>query len=306
MMAVAEAPGKVIISGEHFVVHGATALAASINRSVRVEASHSAKPEVVSNLRDGESLLPAKKLLESLYRERKVAPNVKVVITSEIPDGAGLGSSAATMVALTAAVSLLEGWYRDMPGLIKAAGVGEKLVHVNPSGIDVTVSAMGGVILFRVGQPPQPVVLPRPVRLLVAYSGRKRDTGRLIAKVSSMKDAFPALFSALCDSATLASQMSLDQLLKGDAAALGKLMTYNHAVLGRAGASNARLDGLVDLCIASGCLGAKLTGAGGGGSVIGVPPENGAPVVEKLKKKGYNAFITEIPCGGVRAWIASS
>ena len=59
MKAIAEAPGKVIISGEHFVVHGATALAASINRSVRVEASRSTKLEIVSNLRDGESLCVA-------------------------------------------------------------------------------------------------------------------------------------------------------------------------------------------------------------------------------------------------------
>ena len=55
-------------------------------------------------------------------------------------------------------------------------------------------------------------------------------------------------------------------------ASLGALMTYNHAVLSRAGASNGALDGLVDLCLGLGCLGAKLTGAGGGGSVVAVPP----------------------------------
>jgi len=304
MKAIAEAPGKVIISGEHFVVHGATALAASINRAVRVEASRSSKLELVSNLRDGESLLPARKLLEHLYHERKAVPNVKAVITSEIPAAAGLGSSGATMIALTAAVSLLEGWYRDMSSLIKVAGVGEKIVHGNPSGIDVAASGMGGVILFRVGNPPQPVQLPRPVKLLVAFSGMKRNTGKLIAKVALTKESYPSYFAALCDSATLVSQMCLDQVLKGDAVALGKLMTYSHAVLGRVGASNKTLDALVDLCIESGCYGAKLTGAGGGGSVLAVPPENAAPIVEKLKKKGYSSFITEIPSGGVRAWIA--
>jgi mevalonate kinase len=82
-------------------------------------------------------------------------------------------------------------------------------------------------------------------------------------------------------------------------------MTYSHAVLARAGASNKRLDELVDLCLSSGCLGAKLTGAGGGGSVLAVPPRDpgeAEAVARKLRKGGYDTFFTKLPAGGARSW----
>jgi mevalonate kinase len=164
---------------------------------------------------------------------------------------------------------------------------------------------MGGVIMFRRGEEPRRVELPAPVTLLVAFSGRRRNTGKLVSKVTRMKETYPSLFASLCDSATLVSGLCADALVKGDTASLGHLMTYGHAVLARAGASNKRLDELVDLCLSLHCLGAKLTGAGGGGSVLAVPPsdaEEARSVAEKLTRRGYDAFLTKIPTAGARAW----
>jgi mevalonate kinase len=303
--AVAEAPGKVIISGEHFVVHGATAVAAAIERKVRVEATKADRLSIRSNLRDPKELLPAKKVVESLYKERSAQPRVAVSITSTLAAGAGLGSSAATMIAIAAATSALEGWGLDTQALIKAGNAGETLVHGNPSGIDATTSAVGGVIMFRRGEPPRPVELGAPITLMVASSGQKRNTGRLIRRVGGLKETYPSLFAGLCEGATLVSSFCAEALDTGDVGTLGRLMTYNHAVLARAGASNARLDKLVDLCLSSGCLGAKLTGAGGGGSVLAVPPPDegeAAAVSRILSKKGYDNFFTKIPTTGATAW----
>ncbi len=306
MKAVAEAPGKVIISGEHFVVHGGTAVAAAIERKVRVEATSNDSLVISSQLRGADALAPAKKLVESLYEAQGSVPRVRITIVSSLAEGAGLGSSAATMLAITGAVSALEGWERDIPSLIERAGRGEKLIHGTPSGIDATVSAMGGVILFRMGEPPRRVDVNKPIRLMVAYSGRKRSTGRLIRRVAEMRRRYPSLFARLCDSATMISRLCSERLLEGDTEGLSRLMTYNHAVLGRAGASNRRLDELVDLCLASGCLGAKLTGAGGGGSVLAVPPSNDAEaraVIVKLGRRGFSSFFTIVPSGGLRTWV---
>lgn len=302
---VCEAPGKVIISGEHFVVHGATALAAAIEKKVRVEAARSDRLRITSDLRDPEALKPARKVVDSLYRARKAEPRVSISIASELAEGAGLGSSAATMVAVAGATSALEGWGLDQAAMASAGEAGEKLVHGNPSGIDATASAMGGVILFKRGEEPRRVELPAPVTLLVAFSGRRRNTGTLVRRVTGMKETYPSLFASLCESATLVSNLCADALLKGDTKSLGRLMTYGHAVLARAGASNKTLDELVDLCLSLGCLGAKLTGAGGGGSVLAVPPadaEEARAVAEKLSSRGYDAFFTRIPTAGARAW----
>jgi mevalonate kinase len=305
MKAVSEAPGKVIISGEHFVVHGATAIAAAIERTVRVEATRGEALAIESSVRDREQLKPVRRLVQSLYKEMGAEPRVSVSIVSALAEGSGLGSSAATMVATAGALSALEGWSLDQKSLVEAASAGERLVHGNPSGIDATTSAMGGVILFKKGEEPRRVELRTPVTLMVVFSGRRRNTGRLIARVAGMKQTYPALFASLCESATLVSGLCADALARGDMASLGRLMTYSHAVLARAGASNQKLDELVDLCLASGCLGAKLTGAGGGGSVLAVPPADGeeaGAVAERLNKGGHDTFFTKLPAGGARSW----
>jgi mevalonate kinase len=280
-------------------------LAAAIERKVRVEATKSERLAIDSSLRDPGELVPARKLVESLYRDRKAQPRVHLSVASTLAEGAGLGSSAATMLAIASATSALEGWGLDQRSLIEAANTGEKLIHGNPSGIDATASALGGVILFKRGEEPRRVELRTPVTLMVAFSGRRRNTGRLIRRVAGTKETYPSLFSSLCEGATMISGLCAEELMKGDTAALGSLMTYNHAVLARAGASNKMLDKLVDACLSSGCLGAKLTGAGGGGSVLAVPPsgaEEARGVAEKLTLKGYDTFFTKIPTAGARAW----
>jgi len=270
-----------------------------------VEATRAGRLTIDSDIRDPKELIPAKRVVESLYKARRAEPKVSISITSTLAPGAGLGSSAATMVAIAGATSALEGWGLDQSDLVKAGDAGERLVHGNPSGIDATTSAMGGVILFKRGEGPRQVDLPKPVTLLVAHSGQKRSTGRLITRVSGMKETYPSLFESLCVSATMVSSLCAEALLKGDSETLGRLMTYSHAVLARAGASNHRLDQLVDLCLGSGCLGAKLTGAGGGGSVIAVPPSNkkeASSLLLRLADRGYGAFLTSIPTAGAKAW----
>jgi mevalonate kinase len=84
---------------------------------------------------------------------------------------------------------------------------------------------------------------------------------------------------------------------------LGRLLTLNHAALSFVGASNDQLDDLVDTLVSLGCLGAKLTGAGGGGSVLAIAPEKrGKSIISQVERRGFEAFEAEIPVGGVRSW----
>ena len=305
----AEAPGKVTISGEHFVVHGALALAAAIGRGTKVEATREERLSIETPFSHAPSQaqgpLPVEKLVREVYREKSMEPKVRLKITSNLPTGAGLGSSASTMVAAVTAISRLEGWDLDLETITEKAMLGEKMVHGRPSGVDVAASALGGVLQFRVGEAPRKVALETPSRLLVVYSGKRRSTGRLVSKVSSMKGLYPALFSKLCESATQITQLATERLVKGRLEELGQIMTYNHAALGMVGASNEQLDRLVDLCLQSGCLGAKLTGAGGGGSVLGITRRGEEEAVaERVSKNGFETFITEVPVGGVRVWTS--
>lgn len=308
-LAVAEAPAKAIITGEHFVVHGSTALAAAIDRRVRVEVREA--PSGVVSVRSDRvsgnqpaSLLPVKKVVGAVCSTYSVEPGHDLSITSSIPRGSGLGSSASTMVAAAAAVARLHSIRLGLPDLVRFAMQGERLVHGNPSGIDVNACAYGGVILFRVGEPPRRVAMKSPGRLLIVHSGVQRSTRRMIDKVSFSREKYPRLFGSVADSVSQLSASAAESLVRGDMPTLGRLLTLNHGLLESVGASNPRLDGLVETLLSLGCLGAKLTGAGGGGSVLAVTPEGkGKSIISQLSERGFEGFETVLPLRGVESWL---
>ncbi len=306
MRAVAEAPSKAIITGEHFVVHGAWALAAALPRKVRVEIKGAPALKVVSDRFDGGSsqLLPVSRVVESMAREFEVKPRVAVSISSGVTGGAGLGSSAATMVAVAAAFSRLNSLGLRVDELVRCAMVGEQDIHGKPSGIDPAVCAHGGVILFRTGAKPRKLLLDGTRSLILSYSGEVRSTRGQIGHVSRMRERYPGIFSRLAGGISELSLSASERLLAGDMKGLGVLLTVNHAALMSLGVSNNTLDRMVDLLSSMGSYGAKLTGAGGGGSVLAVAPEaKEKSIVSGLTARGFETFRASVPTEGVKSWL---
>lgn len=307
MKAIAEAPSKAIITGEHFVVHGAWALAAALPKKVRVTVEPSPKFRVVSDRFSGArspELAPVSRMVEGMAREFSADPSVLVSIRSTVPGGAGLGSSAATMVAVASAFSRLNSLGLGVNEIIRCSMVGEQQVHGKPSGIDPTVCALGGVVLFRPGSPPRKMALGGSRSLILSYSGIGRSTKGQIGRVSQTREKLPSFFSMLVEGISELSVSAADKLRRGDMEGLGRLLALNHAILGTVGVSNETLDGMVDLMGTLGCYGAKLTGAGGGGSVVAVAPEaKEKSVVSGLSARGFETFRVKIPVEGVRSWL---
>ncbi len=306
MKAVAEAPSKAIITGEHFVVHGAWALAAALPRRVRVEAEPSSRFRVMSDRFSPASpeLLPVSRVIQAMADEFSISPRVKVTVESAIPEGAGLGSSAATMVAAASAYSRLNGLGLGVNEVVKFAMVGETDVHGNPSGIDPNICAHGGAMLFRPGHPTRKVHLKWPSSFIVAYSGKRRSTKGQIGKVALTKEAQPDLFAVLTGAVGWISETAAEMLVQGEEQGLGRLLTLNHAVLRSMGVSNETLDEMVNALCSMGAYGAKLTGAGGGGSVVAVAPEaKEKSIVSGLSARGFETFRAKIPVEGVKSWL---
>lgn len=306
MRAVAEAPSKAIITGEHFVVHGAWALAAALPRKVRVQVSQAAAFGVASDRFGARSprLRPVARVVEEMAREFSVKPAVSVSVASTIPEGAGLGSSAATMVAVASAFSRLYSLGLGPDELVRFSMAGEKDIHGRPSGIDPTVCAHGGVLLYRPGSKPKKLSLDGPRTLIISYSGKKRSTKDQIGRVSQTKKRFPRLFEMLAEGVSELSLSAAERLRAGDMKGLGRLLTVNHAVLGSLGVSNDTLDEIVDSLGSAGSYGAKLTGAGGGGSVVAVAPEaKEKSIVSRLSALGYETFEAQVPAEGVKSWL---
>jgi mevalonate kinase len=90
----------------------------------------------------------------------------------------------------------------------------------------------------------------------------------------------------------------MEALLAGDAEAVGRAMTENHLLLRRLGVSHPALETLVSAALPT-SLGAKLTGAGGGGCMIALTRDAKA-TSEAIELAGGRTWITSFGTPGAR------
>lgn len=298
----AEAHGKTIVLGEHAVVYGTPALAAGLPRGIALQARPLPDPRQPSTL-----AIPAWDLALPLTAaaEHPVARAALEVLghcdgpltgwaiegDSTLPAGAGLGSSAALTVALA---RLVLGPDADVEDVVEASLAGERIFHGEPSGIDSQVAARGGLLRFVRGQAPTEVQLPGPLPLLVVPSGVQRRTAEQVARVRSRHDRFPTLARPLIDVLGRAVDEGIAALRARDHAALGEIMQLCHGVLAAFGVSSPVLDAMCSTALRHGALGAKLTGAGGGGCILVLPGPDPQPLVDAFVAQGHAPLLVEL------------
>jgi mevalonate kinase len=320
--AKASAPAKVILLGEHFVVHGEPAIVLAIDRRaiVTAEPRKDRKIWIKSNILKAsgyfldnkfhaeEGGVKARKSLEPIHAIAKDALNqfkknsgVNLEVSSSIPVAAGLGSSAAVAVASVAALSQLLKDTVDLDEVFHAAFDAEKMVHGTPSGVDPAISTYGGVIRYCRGEDIQRLNIRMDLPLVIGDTGVERSTGEMVARVGKLKKRYPKLVGSLIEAAGEMATKGITALEEDDLEALGELMDINHALLCAVGVSNEPLEKLVHAARRAGALGAKLTGAGGGGCMIALTkPESLQKVAVAINQAGGEAIITRKTMEGVR------
>ncbi len=267
-----EAGGKVILMGEHAVVYGEPALALPFNDvRVRITVEPASTYTLTSdvyhgNLTDDEGLTrPMMVLLRRLDERLQTGP-LKVVVDGDIPIHAGLGSSAAVAAALTSACYNLMDEPLDDEDHIEWVQVAEKIAHGNPSGVDATTVVKRRPVLFVKGEGVMTMTLSLPGYFVVGFSGIPGQTKRAVAKIAGVyaNEATKSHLRALGQLTTMA--VSFDHA--SDPERFGELMSEAHKRLQALGVTSKALDNMVHGAMASGALGAKMTGGGLGGSVI--------------------------------------
>ena len=298
-----EAPGKAILFGEHFVVHGARAVVCSIDRRVVAESRVSGQNvlSVHSDLQSADMPLdaPAGSVPGVLRPFHSMAVSLNcggaaLSIHSDIPVGSGLGSSSACCVAAAGSLLALCGAPAD---ILDVAVDAERSVYPNSSGVDCAACVRGGAMSYVKGSPPVQSAYPPDLRLVIADSGVVHSTPEMVAQVGMIAEADHAVFSTLVAEADAISSEALELLAGGDIRGLGRLATRNQKLLERVGVSNDAIRRMTKAADRH-SYGSKITGAGGGGCIVAfADASNAAETVSALTGAGYHAFEVQIGAG---------
>lgn len=301
--ARASAPGKIILFGEHAVVYGQPALAVPVTQvqatatiepidsGFLIEARTLGRRFQLSSAAPDDPLAAAVKITCDRAGAR-TPPSVALLVESTIPIASGLGSGAAVSAAIVRALSEYLGQSLTDADVSALVFETEKLLHGTPSGIDNTVIAYQRPVYFIKGQPPLPLKVAQPFRLLIGDTGLASPTKITVGDVRAGHAQEPERYQQLFNAVGAIANQARTIIESGDPAELGPLMNQNHDLLREIGVSSPELEALVAGARAAGALGAKLSGGGRGGNMIAlVSSDTESMVRDALEKAGAKRVI---------------
>lgn len=315
----ASAPGKTILFGEHAVVYGKPAIAAAVNRRAYVSIkerednrTHVNVEEIgVSgflNLENGSIEIEKGKnhrkgilkYVLSALTKINAENGMDITIKIDIPIGAGLGSSAAVTVATIQAGATFNDIKLTRDEISKLAHEVELEVQGAASPIDTTLSTYGGIIyLSRDAEETINLDIDSEIPIVIGYTSNRGNTGKLIESVRCKMETHPQVMIPLFNSMEALTNGAMEALKNGDHMMIGEFMNINHGLLDAIGVNTQELSEMVFAARNTGALGSKLTGAGGGGSIIAYCPGKINEVVNRINEF-ENAFEINISKDGVR------
>jgi hydroxymethylglutaryl-CoA reductase len=307
------AHGKLILLGEHSVVYGRHALAAPVGFAIRaaVEEGRDGIQLFIPQWNVSETMeigAPPRNSLEKslllIFEELGIGGRpLSVRVHSGLPRAMGMGGSAALAVAIIRAGNERFGCRLTDEEVNALAYRAEQIAHGKASGIDNTVATYGRPIVYRRSDPPlvRPVTLGAPVPLVLGLSRREGLTAAMVSRVAHGWEKAPATYERLFDEMDALALNALEAVEMGDLETLGHAMNLCHGLLNALGVSTHQLEELVEIARNHGAIGAKLTGAGGGGAMIALAPENREAIAQAMRSAGYRAFQLDLTNGPVEA-----
>jgi len=306
LKSIASAPGKIILFGEHFVVHGTPAILAAINKRVTVTSTFTDNKTIKVNSQLGTIEVPISSSHEEVKSEFRPFvylakffsdqnhSGLEITIDSDIPIGVGLGSSSACCVAATASIF---GLFKELSSeeILKISIEAEKTIFPDTSGADCAVCTYGGMI-----EHPSIEKIDNTfdLNLLIANSMIPHNTKNSVEKVNKFKENDEKRFSELCDLENKLIDKVIVAMKNNDSTTFGLKMSENQKYLEEIQVSNDTLRGMIS-SLNEISLGSKITGAGDGGCVIALVKDENMDKAPALLPKDKECFSAKIDTKGV-------
>ena len=308
MKSIASAPAKIILFGEHFVVHGTKAILAAIDKRVTVTSTFTDNKTIKVNSQLGaievsisssheevkSEFRPFVYLANEMITSNQDVNGLEITINSDIPIGVGLGSSSACCVAAAASIS---GLFKELSSedILHLSIEAEKTIFPDTSGADCTVCTYGGMIEY---PSIEKIDSAFDLNLLIANSMIPHNTKNSVEKVNKFKENDEERFSKLCDLENGLINEVIVAMKNNDAATFGLKMSENQKYLEEIQVSNETINDMIS-SLKEISLGTKITGAGDGGCVIALIKDENVSKVSALLPKDKECFSAKIDTKGV-------
>lgn len=301
--AAGKAHGKIILIGEHAVVHNEPAIAIPFT-SATVEVAIEKIPgeSTMDSIYHYGKLSDAPKQIKNLittFEEVCQYFNVStnhfhMTIRSSIPAERGMGSSAAVATAVVRALFNFFNAELTDDLLHRFVSISEKIAHGNPSGLDAKVVSSDEAIYFVKEKRAEPFEIDLPAYLVVADTGDEGETLGAVSAVGKLVADPTSNGLKLVQELGLLTKTVYATIGRKDLHHLGNILDQAQDKLKQLTVSNDKLDRLVEAAKKSGALGAKLTGGGRGGCMIAL-----VDTTEKAQKIADDLLTA----GATETWI---
>jgi len=302
--------GKVILFGEHFVVHGVPGIVSAVDSTADAEVCRTGRGITIEDRRKGakgyaeekkvQQLESVERMLKAMGIDQKTV-SLGISLGGNLPGFSGLGASAASSVAIARAISGEFGKDLSNERINEIAYEAEKAYAGTPSGIDNTAATYGGLLWYRKNMRDGPntierISIRRPVEIIIGNTGIVANTKEMIAGVAARKKSNPSKYDSIFKNAEDLAFSGRKALEDFDMMRVGTLMNKNHRLLQEIGVSCKELDFLVDLARKKGAFGAKVTGGGGGGCMTALTPTKKLQdkVAKAIEDAGFEVLRTKI------------
>ena len=327
-ITTATAPGRCGIIGNPSDMYGGCVMSVTTRERARCELAPADELTLISRDFGDRAVIPSREDL-ALKRDNldiaraaliyfEIDParaRFSLTISSEIPIQAGLAGSTALVVAVLGALNHRFGWEFHPWAMAETA----RKIEFGIIGIlcglqDQHMSVFGGMNFMDFAgkelleqREDEPLATIEPLsylraswhgNLLLAHTGVRHDSGvvhktprqRWLEGDSIVIDAY----RRIAELARLGKRAWLDE----DWPRLGDLMNENHRLVAHLGGSGPANERLIEAARGAGAHGAKLAGAGGGGTIIALT-DDPARVGNALREAGADSIMTPEPLPGL-------